>query len=106
MPWDITVGPLFRREPSVHVVARWADPSTINDVTLEAGPGVKRETFGGADRREIAEWSDPMQSVFRWHADVAEPRAILEWTDQTGQRVQKLIDLAASTDGCFTDLAG
>jgi hypothetical protein len=94
MPWDIFVGLLSRSEPSVHVLASWDYPSTIKDVTLQAGPGVRRTTFGGASRREMAQWSDPVQSVFRWQDDVAEPRAILEWTDQTGQRAQQLIDLA------------
>jgi hypothetical protein len=92
--WDITVGPLSRSEPSVHVLARWDYPSTIKDVTLQAGPGVRRATFGGASRRELAQWSDPLQSVFGWQDDLVEPRAILEWTDQTGQRSQQLIDLA------------
>jgi hypothetical protein len=96
MAWDITVGQLAGSEPAAHVLARWDYPSSIKDVTLEPGPGVRRTTFGGASRREMAEWSDPMQSVFRWKDDVAEPRAILGWTDQAGQRAQELIDLAVN----------
>ena len=104
MAWDITVGQLAGSEPAAHVLARWDYPSSIKDVTLEAGPGVRRTTFGGASRREMAEWSDPMQSVFRWKDDVAEPRAILEWTDQAGQRAQELIDLAVNMETQFTDM--
>ncbi|HEX2893159.1 MAG TPA: hypothetical protein VHO29_04055 [Marmoricola sp.] len=88
MSWEITIRRQTRNEPSAHVLAAWNHPSTITDVSMEAGEGVRRSSFGGASRREMAEWSKPLEGVFRWSDDLAEPQVILRWTDEDGSHAQ------------------
>lgn len=94
--WEIKLRRSGRPEDrAAHLIATWDHPSTITNVSLEAGTGVSRTSFGGASRGEMAEWSKPIEGVFRWPVDLSDPRAILRWTDPDGESCQESVRLDA-----------
>jgi hypothetical protein len=76
---------------AAHVKANWTALGTINDVTMDAGRGV-RTSSGASVRRSMNAFSKPIEGDFRWEDGVEEPEVILRWTD-SGEPCQERVTL-------------
>lgn len=82
MVWEIHARTAGRHDAhATRVKARWTGLSSIDDVSLECGPGVHELEVGTTFRREMNAFSRPLSGVFRWDDDVQSPEIVVTWTD-------------------------
>jgi hypothetical protein len=92
MVWDIHVSSTRHDDRWVLVKARWTTLGSIDDVSLDCGPGVHSIGVEDLSRREMNAFSRPLKGVFRWDDGVQEPRVFLTWCD-TGETCERVIGL-------------
>jgi hypothetical protein len=92
MVWDIHVSTTRHDDRSVLVKARWTALGSIDDVSLDCGPGVHPIGVEDLGRREMNAFSKPLKGAFRWDDGVQDPRVFLTWCD-TGETCERIIGL-------------
>ena len=95
MVWEIHTRAAGRNDArAIRVRARWTELGSIDDVSLDCGPGVYELGVGTTYRRQMNAFSRPIGGVFRWDGDVQSPEIVVTWTDG-GEPGEERIPLTA-----------
>lgn len=80
---------------AVHAMVSLNEPGEVYDAVLRCGPGVRCTSFGGSSRRILTEYDKPLQGIYRWDSETADPYIRLTWRDSPeGSQQHEVIRLS------------
>lgn len=82
---------------AVHVRAEWVKNDTATDAKLSPMSQVRVTSTGGSSR-QVLRLDESVEAIFRWDENCLTPKARLEWSERTGKRHVREIDLRSIAD--------
>ena len=86
MTWDVQQRMSDREDTSSHVYIGWAGGSTVYEVAVIGGEGLRQTSMGMATttRAEMTQRSKRLEAIYRWDEDNAKPTVLITWSERPG----------------------